>query len=258
MLHFFRILRRRLLTSNKFSKYLLYAVGEIILVVIGILIALQIDNWNEARKQRETEIHYLRNLKTDLLLNIDKLDRYIKWRNNEVGAATRVLEYFEGKPLTDLEDFQEHAVAVYGWQRYSHQINTFEELVNSGNLALISNESIKNGLLDLQTSYDNYKNVELHGRFDSELLLYEPSYAVIDNNAWFNMTIWKDSIGPSYENRTLSMDRYQALLKDIKHKNGFAMMRMELDNHKGRFVGMKGQCAEIIGMIDRELEAENE
>lgn len=258
MLHFFRLIRRKLLTENKFSRYFLYAVGEIILVVIGILIALQIDTWNEARKQRETEIHYLKNLKTDLLLNIDKLDRYIGSRNNEVAAATRVLEHFEGKPLTDLEDFHMNTVEVYAWQRYSHQINTFEELVNSGNLALISNDSIKNGLLDLQTFYDNYKNVELHGRFDSELLLYEPSYAVIDNNAWFNMTLWVDSIGPSFENRTLSMDRYQALLKDIKHKNGFAMMRMELYNHKGRFEEMKDQCHRIIGMIDRELEAENQ
>jgi hypothetical protein len=50
MLHFFRQIRQRLLTDNKFSKYLLYAVGEILLVVIGILVALQIDNWNEERK----------------------------------------------------------------------------------------------------------------------------------------------------------------------------------------------------------------
>ena len=55
MLRFFRQIRQRLLpiaigTDNKFSKYLLYAVGEILLVVIGILVALQIDNWNEERK----------------------------------------------------------------------------------------------------------------------------------------------------------------------------------------------------------------
>lgn len=53
MIRFFRQIRQRLLTDNKFSKYLLYAVGEILLVVIGILIALQVDNWNEGRKQKE-------------------------------------------------------------------------------------------------------------------------------------------------------------------------------------------------------------
>ena len=50
MIKFFRKIRQQLLVENKFSKYLLYAIGEIILVVIGILIALQINNWNEVRK----------------------------------------------------------------------------------------------------------------------------------------------------------------------------------------------------------------
>lgn len=50
MIKFFRHIRKRLLSENKFSKYLLYAVGEIVLVVIGILIALGINDWNENRK----------------------------------------------------------------------------------------------------------------------------------------------------------------------------------------------------------------
>jgi len=49
MLRFFRTLRQRLLTENKFSRYLLYAVGEILLVMIGILLALQVNNWNNNR-----------------------------------------------------------------------------------------------------------------------------------------------------------------------------------------------------------------
>ena len=52
MIRFFRQIRQRLITDNKFSKYLLYAIGEILLVVIGILIALQVDSWNEERKDQ--------------------------------------------------------------------------------------------------------------------------------------------------------------------------------------------------------------
>jgi hypothetical protein len=55
MIKFFRKIRQRLLTENKFSKYLIYAIGEIILVVIGILIALSINNWNDYRKERNEE-----------------------------------------------------------------------------------------------------------------------------------------------------------------------------------------------------------
>ncbi|MBK7873993.1 MAG: hypothetical protein IPJ74_26755 [Saprospiraceae bacterium] len=59
MLRFFRNIRRRLLDSGSLRKYLVYAVGEIILVVIGILIALQINNWNEGRKDRKPQIQTL-------------------------------------------------------------------------------------------------------------------------------------------------------------------------------------------------------
>ena len=53
MIAFFRKIRQRLLSENRFTKYLLYALGEIILVVIGILIALGISNWNESKKNRD-------------------------------------------------------------------------------------------------------------------------------------------------------------------------------------------------------------
>ncbi|MEJ2113692.1 MAG: DUF6090 family protein, partial [Flavobacteriaceae bacterium] len=52
MIKLFNKIRQRLLSENKFSKYLLYAIGEIILVVIGILIALQVNNWNNERKEQ--------------------------------------------------------------------------------------------------------------------------------------------------------------------------------------------------------------
>ncbi|MGB5405151.1 MAG: DUF6090 family protein, partial [Robiginitalea sp.] len=66
MLRFFRQIRQRLLTDNKFSKYLLYAIGEILLVVIGILIALQIDNWNEENKEKQRLNDFLTEIQNDL------------------------------------------------------------------------------------------------------------------------------------------------------------------------------------------------
>lgn len=66
MIKFFRRIRQSLLTENKFSKYLLYAIGEITLVVIGILIALQINNWNNDKKDRKLEKQYIIGLVNDL------------------------------------------------------------------------------------------------------------------------------------------------------------------------------------------------
>jgi len=59
MLKFFRTIRKKLIEQDNVRKYLLYAVGEILLVVIGILIALQINNWNEFSKNRNYEIYLL-------------------------------------------------------------------------------------------------------------------------------------------------------------------------------------------------------
>jgi len=66
LIKFYRKIRQKMLTENKFSKYLLYAVGEIVLVVIGILIALQINNWNESRKQSISENAFITSVKKDL------------------------------------------------------------------------------------------------------------------------------------------------------------------------------------------------
>jgi hypothetical protein len=78
MIKFFRKISQRLLTENKFSKYLIYAMGEVILVVIGILIALQINNWNEWSKDRVKEKEVLVNLAENFELNIEALESDIE------------------------------------------------------------------------------------------------------------------------------------------------------------------------------------
>ena len=99
MIKFFRRIRQRLLLGNKFSKYLLYAIGEIILVVIGILIALQINNWNELQKAQQQEqelyIKLLENLDNDLNLihrtdSIFRLheDIHYNFYNTMIGKTT--------------------------------------------------------------------------------------------------------------------------------------------------------------------------
>ena len=75
MIKFFRKIRYDLIEKNKTGKYLKYAIGEIILVVIGILIALQINNWNESNNQSKKELALLVNLKNDINTDILSLTR---------------------------------------------------------------------------------------------------------------------------------------------------------------------------------------
>jgi len=77
MIKFFRKIRQNMLSEGKSLKYLKYAIGEIVLVVIGILIALQINNWNESRKNGTKEKEYLEGIKTDLEIDVKYIDHFL-------------------------------------------------------------------------------------------------------------------------------------------------------------------------------------
>ena len=79
MIKFFRNIRKSLLTENRFNKYLVYAIGEIVLVVIGILIALQINIWNESRKNKENIERILKEIQQDLLNDIQEFGLGYEW-----------------------------------------------------------------------------------------------------------------------------------------------------------------------------------
>ena len=82
MIKFFRKIRQSLLADSKFIKYVIYAIREIVIVVIGILIALQINNWDNENIQREKEVGYCTEIKTNLSIDL----------NNEIMPAINLLE----------------------------------------------------------------------------------------------------------------------------------------------------------------------
>jgi hypothetical protein len=241
------------LNENKISKYLLYAVGEIILVVIGILIALQINNNNDLRKERQKELRYLENIKSDLLVNIAEMNSYIKTRTVQAAAAKRILEYFEGKPLTDLEAFNADGMSIYSWQRYYQNNNTFNELVNSGNLALISNEKIKKRMLDINLLYKKYKAEEDHFRFDTENNIYKPLYANIDLNPIINNGEYYFNQGKSGTHMPFADDFFVEFLHNQNVKNGFVLAVLEFTTLNGHMQKMINESQQLIKAIDVEL-----
>ena len=95
MIKFFRKIRQNLIMENKTSKYFKYAIGEIILVVIGILIALQINNWNESKKTKEKERQVLTEIQSDLNYSLIDFDEIIKITNNASNSIERLIEIFE-------------------------------------------------------------------------------------------------------------------------------------------------------------------
>ena len=104
MIKFFRSIRRNMINENKTSKYLKYAIGEIVLVVIGILIALSINSWNEIRKQRVTDMEFLNSLRTELSIDTTSLTikhSYYQRINNNLKKTLQMFD--SASQITQIE-----------------------------------------------------------------------------------------------------------------------------------------------------------
>jgi len=158
MVQLFRKIHQSLLAENKFSKYLLYAIGEIILVVIGILIALSINNWNESNKLKNEEILYLKRLKIDIEKdtlyynkNIDRANLLIDKNNSFLKKLyDNQKSIDEGRKLMNMPLWDSEYLAV--------QDNTYRELVSSGKLNIISNPTLKVAVVDFYRLIESNEN----------------------------------------------------------------------------------------------------
>ena len=132
--------------TGKTTKYFKYAIGEIILVVIGILIALQINNWNEYRKERLKEQTYLTRLKEDLISDKKVIELNKAFYQDVFMAGSLVLSQAEGDIIASKWDILTayfHASQIWPMLMQS---STYEELKSSGELSLIRNITLRNRL----------------------------------------------------------------------------------------------------------------
>ena len=162
MLRFFRQIRQGHLTDNKFSKYMLYAIGEILLVVIGILIALQVNNWNQQRIDQRTEKTYLTRLLEEIETDLESVSRSIETNEKRRNRAEFLMA---AKPKPELiEKDPTYFVESIEYAGYTNSPiisdHTFEEIKSSGQLSIISNEKIRAGL----SKY--YANVQNRGQYN--------------------------------------------------------------------------------------------
>lgn len=136
----FRRIRQSLLNQNLFQRYLLYAIGEILLVVIGILIALQIDNWNEWRQEREVEQTVLRQLKEDYQSNLEQLNQKVQIRNALIASALKILEAINHPEEANRDSLIANLTVLLIDPTFDPIEN---DMSSTGNLRLISNHALK-------------------------------------------------------------------------------------------------------------------
>jgi len=170
-----------MLTENKFSKYLIYAVGEIILVVIGILIALQLNNYNDTLKQQNEEHKIIQNLKLDFEYNLSEMERNIQQLKNNKNAGLKIIAQ-TGNKISHNADIDSLIDQIVFTPVYFPQNGFLLELINSGKLGIISNEILRNRLSSwfptLETLHDREQISLEYNRY---LTLF-----IMKNGSWLN------------------------------------------------------------------------
>ena len=177
MIKFFRTIRQKLIMENlsaeqagKTGKYLKYAFGEIMLVVIGILIALQINNWNEERKTDKVEIKMLQELLSTLESDMVFQNNQIDWFKSQISSSKLIIEYLNSN-LTYHDSLDFHFGNAFDRFTGLTRDQAYQKAKSNG-LDFIKNDSLKeeltwtyetntNNLLSLADNFNLYYNISL-------------------------------------------------------------------------------------------------
>jgi hypothetical protein len=148
MIKFFRRIRYNLIRENNTSKYIKYAIGEIILVLIGILLALAISDWNTDRLNKQSEIASLIEMKKSILIDLERTKELQKKVNTSVSNISHLQKLLKNKDYTYTKDLDTLFGEVYGL-RILKLNNAFYEDLKSIGLNLIRDENLRMRIVEL-------------------------------------------------------------------------------------------------------------
>lgn len=244
MINLFKRLRHNLLSEEKEGKlglsagrYLKYAVGEIILVVIGILIALSINNWNESRKDKILEKNILNEINMNLKSTILSLNRTIESEETYLGYNLLILEYIDSQK--EYDETLDEAFGMYFWTVTSHPVSAGYDYLKTRGLELIANDSLR---------------IEISLIFENELPIIHSENEIWANNLQQNVSYpyHVEHFIKYYDNRKVNggefskPNDYITLINDPKFKS---INTEIISNRKWNINTLKKLIDKIEGLI---------
>ena len=202
MINFLKKQRNNLIQS-KFGKYSIYAIGEIFLVVIGILIALQVNNWNENRKNLIKEQVILKQLRAEFKSNLVQLDEKIVLRSQIINSSEKVLKMIDN-PLNVNKDTLYDNLSVLTLDPTFDPISN--DLIVSGNLQLINNLKLKNSLSNWTSDVMTLREMEL----EWQKMTLNVNFPFI-----IRLNIYRDLANNQYKNKSVPI---YILDKNVRQK----------------------------------------
>lgn len=237
MIAFFRKIRHRLLTENRLSKYLLYAIGEILLVVIGILIALQINTWNQEKISKDKEVKVLREIRSDLLSNRTIVQNTIDVLEKTNVRIIQIMDYFDDKLGLSDSIMHLNLEIVRRLRQFEYNEAAYESVKALG-FDIIVNDSVRLAVINL------YENV------------YKVNKSYIDANDGESAR----SLNAEYEQCCPSVNGVivpEDLVSFRKNRGFYNKLSLRLDWRNYFLVIMRStlrQTDQVISLLDYELE----
>ena len=241
MIKFFRHIRKSLIQENKMVKYFKYAFGEIILVVIGILIALQINNWNEQRIKNNLKYQYTVSMISDLKLDIKKIEEYQNYNKNEIEAMDTLATYIQ-QEVKDVMQLNDLSFSLNLGILSRLNTSTYEALINSGNADLYKQE-IRNELIrhhGYQSSY--LKSAELNNSVFYETMNSYLQSAPAFETPWIPNSIRNDVW------KTMDKKPFLSSFNALLLQRRFLLRRYDI-NYKE----LKKSTINIISILERNI-----
>ncbi|HAH36926.1 MAG TPA: hypothetical protein DEQ87_11475 [Algoriphagus sp.] len=182
MISFYRRIRQKLLKENRITRYLTYALGEIVLVTIGILIALQINTWKEERNDHKREISFYQSVLIDLESDQQKLETQTKFYQNRIENLTWLLkEIRQPQESINPEEFGKHSEPLYYSESAISFDTSYEAAKSAGSIAAFSNKILLKQLVEYYSSFQEIENV-LTSTLRFIESTFEPLMASLPNN----------------------------------------------------------------------------
>ena len=214
MLRFFSKIRYQIAAENKAAKYLRYAIGEILLVVVGILIALQVNNWNQGRLAKLEEHSILKNIHSEFLENKKSIQEKIK--QTDAGfQSSKFLMNLVGKRKDEIGKYNIDSLLFSSLEsgEFRFSENTISDLIQSGRLRLLHNEKLINLIYEWSGTKMAYytKNERVNQKIDNELVPYLQKKYPFKDFDMYGALKWKSKT-------LLKIDKLQ-IFEDIEFEN---------------------------------------
>ncbi|ARV05563.1 hypothetical protein BTO04_02110 [Polaribacter sp. SA4-10] len=246
MIKFFRKIRQNMLMENKTGTYFKYAIGEIILVVIGILIALSINNWNENRKNSNEEIAILQSLDKNLILAKKQSESLVSTEKDSKAVLLLVLGI---DTITDKNSISDNIFKDAFWSLENNipVINTYADLKNSNKLGLIKNQKIKEKFTSLEVNLNKLK-----GFLDDRLHVQQIRIDDVSENEINFIPLIKSSI-PTINITNEKQNNYEQIINNQRIRNLLGIklnMTQDVLNYREN---LDKEIKELIMLIESEL-----